>query len=306
VRDARVRRAVDTARPTSLHDVLAVARDYITLTKPRIISLLLLTTVTTMFVADPAGPPLSTILWTMLGGYLAAGGAGAINHFVDRKRDARMARTSSRPLVNGRITPTHGLVFGIVLGASAFFQLWLTVNLLAAALAMLGLFGYVFLYTVWLKPITPQNIVIGGSAGAVPPLVGWAAATGSLTLEALWPFLIIFFWTPPHFWALSLMIKEDYERTGVPMLPVVKGDAETRRQILIYTFVMVTVTIGPFATGLLGALYLACALVLGGVFIAFALGLYRHPAPALNLRTYLYSLAYLALLFVAMAVDAVA
>ncbi len=306
VRDARARRAVGTARPTSLHDVLAVARDYITLTKPRIISLLLLTTVTTMFVADPAGPPLSTILWTMLGGYLAAGGAGAINHFVDRKRDARMARTSSRPLVNGRITPTHGLVFGIVLGVSAFFQLWLTVNLLAAALAMLGLLGYVFLYTVWLKPITPQNIVIGGSAGAVPPLVGWAAATGSLTLEALWPFLIIFFWTPPHFWALSLMIKEDYERTGVPMLPVVKGEAETRRQILIYTFVMVAVTIGPFATGLLGALYLACALVLGGVFIAFALGLYRHPAPALNLRTYLYSLAYLALLFVAMAVDAVA
>jgi protoheme IX farnesyltransferase len=305
-RDARVRRAVDTARPTSLHDVLAVARDYITLTKPRIISLLLLTTVTTMFVADPAGPPLSTILWTMLGGYLAAGGAGAINHFVDRKRDARMARTSSRPLVNGRITPTHGLVFGVVLGALAFFQLWLTVNLLAAALAMLGLLGYVFLYTVWLKPITSQNIVIGGSAGAVPPLVGWAAATGGLTLEALWPFLIIFFWTPPHFWALSLMIKEDYERTGVPMLPVVKGEAETRRQILIYTFVMVAVTIGPFVTGLLGTLYLACALVLGGIFIAFAAGLYRHPAPALNLRTYLYSLAYLALLFVAMAVDAVA
>ncbi len=306
VRDAHVRPAVETARPTPLHDLLSVARDYITLTKPRIISLLLLTTVTTMFVADPAGPPLSTILWTMLGGYLAAGGAGAINHFVDRKRDARMARTSSRPLVNGRITPAHGLIFGIVLGAAAFFQLWITVNLLAASLAMVGLLGYVFLYTIWLKPITPQNIVIGGSAGAVPPLVGWAAATGSLTLEALWPFLIIFFWTPPHFWALSLMIKEDYERTGVPMLPVVKGEAETRRQILIYTFVMVAVSVGPFATGLLGPLYLACALVLGGVFIALSLGLYRNPAPALNLRTYLYSLAYLALLFVAMAVDAVA
>lgn len=305
VRGAHVRPTADAARPTSLNDVLAVARDYITLTKPRIISLLLLTTVTTMFVADPAGPALSIILWTMLGGYLAAGGAGAINHFVDRKRDARMARTSSRPLVNGRISPTHGLVFGIVLGAAAFFQLWITVNLLAAALAMVGLLGYVFLYTVWLKPITPQNIVIGGSAGAVPPLVGWAAATGSLTLEALWPFLIIFFWTPPHFWALSLMIKEDYERTGVPMLPVVKGEAETRRQILIYTLVMVAVTIGPFATGLLGEFYLASALVLGGIFIAFSASLYRNPAPALNLRTYLYSLAYLALLFVAMAVDAV-
>lgn len=306
VRDAHVRRAVETARSTPLNDVLEVARDYITLTKPRIISLLLLTTVATMFVADPTGPPLSTILWTMLGGYLAAGGAGAINHFVDRKRDARMARTSSRPLVNGRITPINGLVFGITLGAIAFFQLWITVNLLAASLAMVGLLGYVFLYTVWLKPITPQNIVIGGSAGAVPPLVGWAAATGSLTLEALWPFLIIFFWTPPHFWALSLMIKEDYERTGVPMLPVVKGEAETRRQIVIYTFVMVAVTIGPVITGLLGALYLASALILGGIFIVFSVGLYRHPAPALNLRTYLYSLAYLALLFVAMAVDAVA
>lgn len=306
VRDAHVRRAVETARSTPLNDVLAVARDYITLTKPRIISLLLLTTVATMFVADPTGPPLSTILWTMLGGYLAAGGAGAINHFVDRKRDARMARTSSRPLVNGRITPINGLVFGITLGAIAFFQLWITVNLLAASLAMVGLLGYVFLYTVWLKPITPQNIVIGGSAGAVPPLVGWAAATGSLTLEALWPFLIIFFWTPPHFWALSLMIKEDYERTGVPMLPVVKGEAETRRQIVIYTFVMVAVTIGPVITGLLGAFYLASALILGGIFIVFSVGLYRHPAPALNLRTYLYSLAYLALLFVAMAVDAVA
>jgi protoheme IX farnesyltransferase len=306
VREAHVRTSAENVQPTPLQDVFAVVRDYITLTKPRIISLLLLTTVTTMFVADPAGPPLSIILWTMLGGYLAAGGAGAINHFVDRKRDAHMARTSSRPLVNGRISPTHGLIFGITLGAAAFLQLWLTVNFLAAALAMVGLLGYVFLYTVWLKPITPQNIVIGGSAGAVPPLVGWAAATGSLTLEAAWPFLIIFFWTPPHFWALSLMIKEDYERTGVPMLPVVKGDAETRRQILIYTVVMFVVTLGPFFTGLLGTLYLACALVLGGIFIGLSVVLYRDPDPTRNLRTYLYSLAYLALLFVAMAIDAVA
>ncbi|MEX0621023.1 MAG: heme o synthase [Solirubrobacterales bacterium] len=305
VREAHVRSA-ENVQPTPLRDVLSVARDYITLTKPRIISLLLLTTVTTMFVADPAGPALATILWTMLGGYLAAGGAGAINHFVDRKRDARMARTSSRPLVNGRISPIHGLIFGIVLGVAAFIQLWLTVNFLAAGLAMVGLLGYVFLYTLWLKPITPLNIVIGGSAGAVPPLVGWAAATGSLTPESAWPFLIIFFWTPPHFWALSLMIKEDYERTGVPMLPVVKGDAETRRQILIYTIVMFLFTLGPFFTGLLGTLYLACALVLGGIFIWLSLALYRDPSPARNLRTYLYSLAYLALLFVAMAVDAVA
>ena len=286
--------------------MFAVARDYITLTKPRIISLLLLTTVTTMFVADPSGPALSLILWTMLGGYLSAGGAGAINHYVDRDHDARMARTSSRPLVNGRIAPRNGLIFGITLGVLAFFQLWLTVNFLAAALAMVGLLGYVFLYTIWLKPITSQNIVIGGSAGAVPPLVGWAAATGSLTLESLWPFLIVFFWTPPHFWALSLMIKEDYERTGVPMLPVVKGEPETRRQILIYTFVMVAVTLGPYFTGLLGTFYLVSAIVLGAVFTGFSVLLYRNPSKAHNLSTYLYSLAYLALLFVAMAVDAVA
>ena len=281
-------------------------RDYIALTKPRIISLLLLTTVATMFVADPTGPAFSTILLTVLGGYLAAGGAGAINHYIDRNRDARMVRTSSRPLVSGRISPIHGLIFGIVLGAASFLLLWLAVNPLSAVLAMVGLLGYVFLYTLWLKPLTPQNIVIGGSAGAVPPLVGWAAASGGLTWEALWPFAIIFFWTPPHFWALSLMIKDDYARTGVPMLPVVKGEAETRRQILIYTLVMVAVTIGPWISGLLGTFYLVSAVILGGAFIALSLVLYRHPTPAITLRTYLYSLSYLALLFIAMAIDAVA
>ena len=304
-RSTRLGQPIETAPSSETDDVFSVIRDYISLTKPRIISLLLLTTVATMFVADPAGPPLSLILWTMLGGYLAAGGAGAINHYIDRGRDAQMARTDSRPLANGRIEPIHGLIFGIALGAIAFFQLWITVNLLSAGLAMLGLLGYVFLYTMWLKPITPQNIVIGGSAGAVPPLVGWAAASGSLTLEALWPFLIIFFWTPPHFWALSLMIKDDYERTGVPMLPVVKGEAETRKQILIYTLIMVAVTIGPFVTGLLGGLYLASAIGLGAVFIGTSVMLFRNPDTNITLRLYLYSLAYLALLFVAMAIDAV-
>lgn len=287
-------------------DSAAVILDYASLTKPRIISLLLLTTVATMFVADPSGPALSAILWTMLGGFLAAGGAGAINHYIDRDRDARMARTANRPLVEGRIDPLHGLIFGIALGVAAFFQLWLTVNLLAASLAMLGLLGYVLLYTVWLKPLTPQNIVIGGSAGAVPPLVGWAAATGALSWEAAWPFLIIFFWTPPHFWALSLMIKEDYARTGIPMLPVVKGEAFTRRQILIYTVILLAVSLGPVLTGLLGDIYLVSALVLGLCFMAFAGTLAAHPTKAVTLRTYLFSLAYLALLFIAMAVDAVA
>ena len=285
--------------------VADVVRDYITLTKPRIISLLLLTTVATMFVALAGVPPLSTVLWTMLGGYLAAGGAGAINHYVDRDRDARMARTRGRPLVAGRIEPLHGLAFGIALGVLATVQLALTVNVLSAALALSGLLGYVVVYTIWLKPLTPQNIVIGGAAGAVPPLVGWAAATGGLAPEALYPFAIVFLWTPPHFWALSLLIKDDYARTGVPMLPVVRGEAETRRQIVIYAFVLVAVSLLPVIGGLFGAIYLASALLLGGAFCGLALLLRARPARATALRLYLYSLVYLALLFTAMAADRV-
>jgi len=302
----RSRQAAQPAQSGLQLDVIPLVRDYIALTKPRIISLLLLTTVATMFVADPSGPALSTILWTMLGGYLAAGGAGAINHYIDRNRDSQSPRTNNRPLADGRIKPINGLIFGIALGAIAFFQLWLTVNFLAAALAMVGLFGYVFLYTLWLKPLTPQNIVIGGSAGAVPPLVGWAAASGSLSWEAMWPFLIIFFWTPPHFWALSLMIKDDYAKTGVPMLPVVKGEQATRQAILIYTVFMVGFTVGPYCTGLLGPLYLAASVVLGLIYIGFSFALWRNPSPKITLQAYLYSLAYLALLFISMAVAAVA
>ena len=221
---SRAKSASRAAEPS--RGTLEIVRDYIILTKPRIISLLLLTTVTTMFVADPSGPALSTILWTMLGGYLAAGGAGAINHYLERESDARMARTSGRPIASGRIDPSHGLAFGIALGALATAQLGLTVNALSAVLAAGGLLGYIFVYTLWLKPRTPLNIVLGGAAGAMPPLVGWAAATGSLSTEALWPFAIIFFWTPPHFWALSLLIADDYARTGVPMLPVVRGEGD--------------------------------------------------------------------------------
>jgi len=290
-------------RPQSA--TLAVARDYLALTKPRIIALLLVTTVATMLVADPAGPPLAIVLWTMLGGYLAAGGAGAINHYLDRQVDARMARTRRRPLVSGRIEPLRGLVFGITLGALAFLQLALTVNLLAALLAMAGLLGYVFVYTLWLKPLTPQNIVIGGAAGAVPPLVGWAAATGGLSLDALYPFAIVFFWTPPHFWALSLLIKDDYARTGVPMLPVVRGDAETRRQIVIYSLALVAVSVAPALGGLFGTVYLAAAVLLGGALCALAFSLRARPHRGAALRLYLYSLVYLALLFAAMAVDRV-
>jgi protoheme IX farnesyltransferase len=305
------RRGIEAGAPLPVlagarrRSVAAVLRDYLALTKPRIIALLLVTTVATMFAADPAGPAAVTVLWTMLGGYLAAGGAGAINHYVDRDRDARMARTRGRPLVAGRIEPLHGLVFGVALGALATLQLGLTVNVLAAALALCGLLGYVFVYTIWLKPLTPQNIVIGGAAGAMPPLVGWAAATGGLAPEALYPFGIVFLWTPPHFWALSLLIKDDYARTGVPMLPVVKGEAATRRQILAYSVILVAFTLLPVATGFLGAVYAIAAAALGAGFVALAVRLLRNPSRRGALRLYLSSLAYLALLFCAMAVDRV-
>jgi heme o synthase len=290
-------------RERMMRGAIATANDYVTLTKPRIISLLLLTTVATMFVADPGGPALSTILWTMLGGYLAAGGAGAINHYLEREKDARMARTRSRPLASGRISPGRGLAFGVSLGVAATVQLALTVNILTAALALSGLLGYVFIYTLWLKPRTPQNIVLGGAAGAIPPLVGWAAATGELSAQALWPFAIVFFWTPPHFWALSLLIADDYAKTGTPMLPVVRGERATRHQIVAYALLLVAISLGPVVTGLLGTFYLVSALVLGATFIALALTLIRTPSRPAARRLYLSSLAYLALLFVAMAVD---
>jgi protoheme IX farnesyltransferase len=291
------------ARARTMRTAIGVANDYVTLTKPRIISLLLLTCVATMFVADPGGPPLSVILWTVLGGYLAAGGAGAINHYIERERDARMERTAGRPLASGRIEPRRGLLFGSALGVIAVAELWITVNGLAAALAAAGLLGYVFVYTLWLKPRTPQNIVLGGAAGAMPPLVGWAAATGGLSVEALWPFAIVFFWTPPHFWALSLLISDDYARTGVPMLPVVRGESTTRHQIVAYALLLVAITIGPVLTGLFGGLYLASALALGAAFAGLAIVLMVRPSRQAARRLYLSSLAYLALLFVAMALD---
>ncbi len=291
---------IGLARERSFADVV---RDYVTLTKPRIISLLLLTTVATMIVAKGGFPSISTLVWTMLGGYLAAGGAGAVNHYIDRERDARMARTATRPIAEGRISPAHGLAFGICLGVAATIELAVAVNVLSAALALAGFLGYVFVYTLWLKPLTPQNIVIGGAAGAVPPLVGWAAATGSLAPEALYPFGIVFLWTPPHFWALSLLIKDDYARTGVPMLPVVAGEAATRHRIVVYTLILFCFTLLPVATGFLGAIYAAAAVGLGAAFIVLAVRLRRQPSRAAALRLYLYSLAYLALLFCAMAVD---
>jgi heme o synthase len=275
--------------------------DYVTLTKPKVQSLLLLTTVTTMYVAGD--PSLSLVFWTVLGGSLASGGAGAVNHWYDRDIDAAMPRTATRPVPAGRIPARHALIFGIALAVLSFVQMSLTVNVLSAVLALSGFLGYVFVYTMWLKRSTPQNIVIGGAAGAVPPLVAWAAVTGRVELTALYLFAIVFYWTPPHFWALSLLMKDEYARVGVPMMPVVHGEAETRRQIVLYTGLLVVLTLLPVAFGFFGAIYALAAVALGGAFLVLALRLQRRADRACALRTYLYSLAYLALLFGAMVLD---
>ena len=277
-------------------------RDYVALTKPKVQSLLLLTTVTTMYVAGD--PSVELVLLTLLGGSLSAGGAGAVNHWYDRDIDLRMTRTADRPVASGRVAPRSALLFGITLATLSVVVLAVGANPLAAALSLSGFLGYVFVYTLWLKRRTPQNIVIGGAAGAVPPLVAWAATTGGLSGEALYLFAIVFFWTPPHFWALSLLMKDEYARVGIPMLPVVRGEAETRRQILLYTFLLYAVTQLPFCAGGFGGIYLAASLGLGAVFIYGAVRLYRKPDRRTALRLYLFSLAYLALLFVAMVADA--
>jgi protoheme IX farnesyltransferase len=279
----------------------AVAADYFDMMKPRVQTLLLFTTITTMYVAGT--PSIGLVALTCLGGALSAGGAGAINHWFDRDLDAVMVRTADRPVPSGRVAPRNALVFGITLGIASFVLLASTVNVLAATLSLCGLLGYVFVYTIWLKRRTPQNIVIGGAAGAVPPLVAWAAVTGHLTGSALYLFAIVFYWTPPHFWALSLLMKDEYAKAGVPMMPVVRGEEETRFQIVLYTFLLVAVTILPFAGGLFGSVYFIAAMVLGAGFIALALKLFRSRERRPALRLYLSSLAYLALLFAAMVID---
>jgi protoheme IX farnesyltransferase len=298
---AQVERAV-VERPVARGGVRQLLADYVTLTKPRVQLLLLLTTVATMEVAG--SPSLGLIVLTLIGGALSAGGAGAVNHWYDRDIDVRMARTATRPIPAGRISPRAALTFGIALAGLSFAELSLTVNVLAAVLALSGFLGYVFVYTLWLKRSTPQNIVIGGAAGAVPPLVGWAAVTGSLDPAALYLFAIVFYWTPPHFWALSLLMKDEYAKVGVPMLPVVRGEDETRRQITLYSVLLVAITFLPFAGRLFDGLYAAAAGALGGIFLWLAVRLQRHPDRRAALRLYLYSLLYLALLFSAMVADA--
>jgi protoheme IX farnesyltransferase len=279
-------------------------RDYLTLTKPRIMSLLLVTGLGGMFVGAGGVPAGWLVLVTMSGLALACGGASALNHVLDRDIDRLMGRrTRARPLAAGRMPPSRALEFGLTLSAFSFVLLASLVNVLTATLALVGNVFYVLVYTRWLKRATPQNIVIGGAAGAVPPLVGWAAVTGSLGLPALWLFLIVFFWTPPHFWALALLIRKDYEAARIPMLPVVRGVRETTRQILWYAAVLVAVSVVPFVWGPLGLPYLGAALALGAAFVLLALRLRRDTTPRRASALFHFSLLYLALLFVAMAVD---
>ncbi len=285
------------------HHASSKIRAYFLLTKPRVIELLLVTTVPAMVLADDGLPSLTLIGAVLLGGALAAGGANTINCWVERDRDRVMHRTQGRPLPTGEIEPSHALVFGIALEAVAFLWLWGTVNLLSASLAVSAMLFYVFVYTIWLKPRSPQNIVIGGAAGAVPVLVGWAAVTGTLDAPAWVLFAIVFCWTPPHFWALSLRYRDDYAAAGIPMLPVARGVATAARQILVYALVVVAVTLLLFAFDSLGIVYLVAAVGLGTAFVWQAVGLLRDTSTRRAMRLFTFSNTYLALLFAAIAVD---
>ena len=283
-----------------------LSRDLIALTKPRIISLLLVTTVAPMYAAGV--PTLLTVLIVTIGGYLMAGGANAVNMYLDRDIDDVMARTRLRPIPSGRMTPMQVLSFGVACATFATFLLAMFVNVLTALLALAGFYFYVFIYTRWLKRSSPQNIVIGGAAGAFPPLVGWAAVTGTLDLSALCLFLIVFYWTPPHFWALALLKQNDYGRARVPMAPLIWGERETMMQMIWYTIILLALTVLPYMFGAFGVFYLASALLLGGLLfwgvirVKVAAGR-GTPWTGQAWWVYKYSLLYLALLFVAMAVD---
>jgi len=292
---------IPAARTSAVAGVRQVAADYFELTKPKVQTLLLFTTITSMEIAG--NPKVSKIALCCLGGYMSAGGAGAVNHYYDRDIDAQMKRTATRPVPAGRISPRAALTFGISLATLSFVLMWTTLGLLPAALALSGFLGYVLVYTMWLKRTTPQNIVIGGAAGAVPPLVGWAATRGSLSWTAVYLFAIVFYWTPPHFWALSLLMKDEYAKVSIPMMPVVRGERETRRQILLYTLLLYAVTQLPFCAGEFGGIYLAASMLLGLAFVGGAVALYRRADRRTALRLYLFSLAYLALLFGAMVAD---
>jgi protoheme IX farnesyltransferase len=301
-------RESEAARPPrTLRDSVGA---YIALTKPRIIELLLVTTVPAMVLAQRGVPSLALIFWTLLGGSLAAGSANAINCYLDRDIDLLMMRTRRRPLPAHEVEPERAVVFGIVLGVVSFMVLTYFVNLLSAFLALLAIAFYVGVYTLMLKRSTPQNIVIGGAAGALPPVIGWTAVTGNIGIPALLLFALVFYWTPPHFWALSMRIRKDYAAAGVPMLPVVRGIAETSRQIGLYSILLVAISLVFFAVARMGLIYLGAAVVLGALFLRQAWLLWRQgtspeASTAQAIRLYRYSISYLSLLFLAVAVDAV-
>jgi protoheme IX farnesyltransferase len=279
-------------------------RDLFTLTKPIVVSLLLVTTFGGMVAGMKSLPPFGLIIWTLFGGALAAGGASALNQYIDRDMDKHMQRTANRPLAAGRMFPAEGLAFGLALSIMSFYLLAGLVNLLSAFLALVGIVYYVWFYSILLKRNTVQNIVIGGGAGAIPPMVGWAAATGNLSAVAWFMFAIIFFWTPPHFWALSIVRKKDYERAGVPMLPVVKGEKETRRQIWLYTLLLVALTLLMPLLGLAGTIFLISALVLGLWLISVARKVYMGEGNKIAWKMYRYSSMYLMFIFIALVIDA--
>ena len=291
------------AETTGNTSILAAARDFLALTKPKIISLLLVTAAGGMFLAEQGVPSLTLLGLVWAGGALASGGANAVNHFLDRDIDRDMRRTQGRPVAGLRVAPRYALAFGVALNIAAFALLATQVNLLSAALTLCASLFYVFIYTLWLKRTTPNNIVIGGAAGAIPPMVGWAAVTGGLDLPAVYLFAIVFFWTPPHFWALSLLIQTDYERAGVPMLPVVSSRRQTALHIFLYSIALTGLTLMFGLLPQVGLIYVAAAAALGTPFIWLAGRLWRRDDRGRAKATYLYSLAYLALLFVAVMVD---
>ena len=278
-------------------------RDYYELTKPRVVLLIVFTAIVGMFLAVPGWPGIGALLFGTLGIGLSASSAAAINHLLDARIDMQMTRTRGRPLPQGKLSEAHAMGFAAILCALGMLILWVLVNPLTAALTFASLIGYAVIYTVYLKRATPQNIVIGGAAGAAPPVLGWAAVTGEVHADALLLFLIIFVWTPPHFWALAIARKADYEKAGIPMLPVTHGTDFTRQFILLYTILLVLVTILPYLSGMSGLIYLAAALSLGGVFLWYAIRLRLNDNPRLPMRVFKYSINYLMFLFAALLVD---
>ena len=278
-------------------------KNYLTLCKPNVVLEMLFTALVGMLLAVPGIPPIATAIYSILGIALAASSAAAINHFIDRKADAQMQRTENRPLPKGNLTATNVLVFAVILGISSMLLLVLMVNALTAVLTFLSLFGYAIVYTLYLKRATPQNIVIGGAFGATPPLLGWCAMTNSIDPYALLLVLIIFVWTPPHFWALAIARREEYARVNIPMLPVTHGVEFTRLQILLYTVLLLIASLLPYLTGMSGLIYLAAALPLGLLFIYLALLMMRHKDNKTAMKTFAYSIVYITVLFAVLLVD---